>query len=116
MSEAQPVRKAVPSRRKRWAGAVAAAQAAMDELRGAIEAHAGDVRSALQDLEEVRAEYEEMFNGLGEKAQEGERGEALRAVAQDVDPTDGEASIDSIESALDEIDSLLNEANEIGLV
>lgn len=80
-------RKESNSRPARWARAV-------DDLGASLD--------ALNDLEELRAEYEEWRDGLPENLQNSALGEKLNAVAD----LDIQSVIDSLDSLIGEVDGM----------
>lgn len=89
------------SRPARWDRAVAAAQTALEVMQSAKE----DFDAAIDELEELRSEYEEWKENLPENLANSALGEKLEAISGlDVENAK-EGSIDDMENALGELES-----------
>lgn len=108
------------SRSDRWTNAVSAAQGALEAITDAaqqldmdaLESAASDFESAMQDLANVKQEYEEWYENMPESLQDGPTGEKLQAIIE-IDVESACIYVDDIVNAVQQaIEEVLTEATD----
>lgn len=108
------------SRSDRWSNAVSAAQAALEAINeaaqqldmDAVETAASDFESAMQELADVKQEYQEWYDNMPESLQNSATGEKLATIS-DIDVEGANVYVDDIVSAIQEaIEEVLSEATD----
>ena len=110
-----------PSRSDRWMTAVEEAKAAMERINDSaqemdfneIESAASDFENAIQELANVKQEYQEWYDGMPENLQGSATGEKLSMIC-DIDVESANVDISAMQDAIRAaIEEVVSEANEI---
>ena len=109
------------SRSDRWQSAVSAGREALERMQEAgqelnldeLESAASDFESAMQDLADVKQEYQDWYDNMPEGLQQGATGEKLEAIAN-IDVENVTVCMDDIQSAIQAaVEDLLTEASDV---
>jgi type VI protein secretion system component VasK len=109
------------SRSDRWQSAVNAAREALERMRESgqdlnldeLESAASDFENAMQDLADVKQEYQDWYDSMPEGLQQGATGEKLEAISY-IDVENVTVCMDDIQSAIQAaVEDLLTEASDV---